>query len=197
LRLASSGKIAGEGFGMAQFLSEHGRLNNQTVVATVMSNIGLEIALSARNFKLLRTAVGDKYVLEELLKTGASIGGEQSGHIIFPEKSLVGDGMMTTLFLLESLYEKSKSLSEMIGGFTRYPQILVNVKVKEKRPFEDVFEIAEASKRLENELDGKGRLLLRYSGTENLARVMIEGENQTQIETQANRLADVIKASLG
>ena len=182
---------------MAQFLSEHGRLNNQTVVATVMSNIGLEIALSARNFKLLRAAVGDKYVLEELLRTGASVGGEQSGHIIFPEKSLVGDGMMTTLFLLESLYEKSKSLSEMFRGFTRYPQILVNVKVKEKRPFEEVFEIVEASKLLENELDGKGRLLLRYSGTENLARVMIEGENQTQIESQANRLAEVIKASLG
>ncbi len=182
---------------MAQFLSEHGRLDNQTVVATVMSNIGLEIALGARNFKLLRTAVGDKYVLEELLKTGASVGGEQSGHIIFPQKSLVGDGMMTTLFLLESLYEKGKSFSEMIKGFTRYPQILVNVKVKEKRPFEEVIEIAEASKLLETELDGKGRLLLRYSGTENLARVMIEGENQMQIESQANRLADVIRTSLG
>lgn len=182
---------------MAQFLSEHGRLKDQTVVATVMSNIGLEIALSARNFKLLRTAVGDKYVLEELLKTGASIGGEQSGHIIIPEKSLVGDGMMTALFLLESLYEKRKTLSEMTKGFTRYPQILVNVKVREKRPFDEVSEIVEASKLTETELDGKGRLLLRYSGTENLARVMIEGENQTQIESQAYRLADVIKASLG
>jgi phosphoglucosamine mutase len=182
---------------MAQFLSEHGRLNNQTVVATVMSNIGLEIALGSRKVRLLRTAVGDKYVLEELLKTGAAVGGEQSGHIIFPTKSLVGDGMMTTLFLLESLYEKKQSLSEITGGFTRYPQILVNVKVREKRPFEEVFEIVEASRLLENELDGKGRLLLRYSGTENLARVMIEGENQTQIESQAHRLADVIKSSLG
>jgi phosphoglucosamine mutase len=182
---------------MAQFLSEHGRLKNQTVVATVMSNIGLELAMNSKNFKLLRTAVGDKYVLEELLKTGASLGGEQSGHIIFPEKSLVGDGMMTTLFLLESLYEKSKGLAEMTKGFTRYPQILVNVKVREKRPFEEISEIVEASKLLETELDGKGRLLLRYSGTENLARVMIEGENQTQIESQANRLADVIRMSLG
>ena len=182
---------------MAQFLADHGRLKNQTVVATVMSNIGLEIALGSRKFELLRTAVGDKYVLEELLKTGASIGGEQSGHIIIPEKSLVGDGMMTTLFLLESLYEKGRSLSEMTRGFTRYPQILVNVKVREKRPFEEVVEIVEASKLLENELDGKGRLLLRYSGTENLARVMIEGENQTQIESQAHRLADVIRTSLG
>jgi len=182
---------------MAQFLAEHGRLNNQTVVATVMSNIGLEIALNTRKIKLLRAAVGDKYVLEELLKTNSAVGGEQSGHIIFPNKSLVGDGMMTTLFLLESLYEKGKSLSEMTKGLTRYPQILVNVKVKEKRPFEEVSEIVEASKLLETELDGKGRLLLRYSGTENLARVMIEGENQTQIESQAHRLADVIKTSLG
>ncbi len=182
---------------MAQFLAEHGQLNNQTVVATVMSNIGLEIALSSRNIRLLRASVGDKYVLEELLKTGSALGGEQSGHIIIPRKSLVGDGMMTTLFLLESLYEKGKSLSEMTNGFTRYPQILVNVKVREKLPFEEVFEIAEASKSVETELDGKGRLLLRYSGTENLARVMIEGENQMQIESQAHRLATVIKTSLG
>lgn len=182
---------------MAQFLAEHGQLNNQTVVATVMSNIGLEIALSSRNIRLLRASVGDKYVLEELLKTGSALGGEQSGHIIIPRKSLVGDGMMTTLFLLESLYEKGKSLSEMTKGFTRYPQILVNVKVREKLPFEEIFEIAEASKSVETELDGKGRLLLRYSGTENLARVMIEGENQIQIESQAHRLAAVIKTSLG
>jgi phosphoglucosamine mutase len=182
---------------MAQLLTDHGQLTNQTIVATVMSNIGLEIALSARNIKLLRASVGDKYVLEELLKTNSAVGGEQSGHIIFPRKSLVGDGMMTTCFLLESLYEKGKSLSEMTRGFTRYPQILVNVKVREKLPFEEVFEIAEASKTVETELDGKGRLLLRYSGTENLARVMIEGENQTQIESQAHRLADVIKMSLG
>ncbi len=182
---------------MAQFLAEHGQLNNQTVVATVMSNIGLEIALSSKNVKLLRASVGDKYVLEELLKTGAAVGGEQSGHIIFPRKSLVGDGMMTTLFLLESLYEKGKSLSEMTKGLTRYPQILVNVKVREKLPFEEVFEIAEASKLVENELDGKGRLLLRYSGTENLARVMIEGKNQKEIEMQANDLAEIIRKKLG
>lgn len=181
---------------MAQFLSEHGRLENKTVVATVMSNLGLEIALNSKNIKLLRASVGDKYVLEELLKSNSAVGGEQSGHIIFPNKSLVGDGMMTTLFLLESLYEKGKTLSDMTAGFTRYPQILVNVKVREKRPFEEVFEITEASKKLENELNGKGRLLLRYSGTENLARVMIEGENQTQIESQAQRLAKIIETSL-
>lgn len=182
---------------MAQLLSEHGKLPNQTVVATVMSNLGLEVALSSKNIKLVRTAVGDKYVLDELLNTNSTVGGEQSGHIIFPQKSLVGDGMMTALFVLEAIYEKGRKLSEMIQGFTRFPQILVNVKVREKRPFEDVAEISQASKKLESELGTKGRLLLRYSGTENLARVMIEGENQRQIESQAHALADVIRTSLG
>ncbi len=182
---------------MAQFLQDHGKLYNDTVVATVMSNIGLELALKSKKIKLLRTAVGDKYVLQELLRTGASIGGEQSGHIIFPQKSLVGDGMMTTLFLLEAVYEKKKKFSEMTAGFNRYPQILVNVRVVEKRPFEEVAEIVTASKELENQLDGSGRLLLRYSGTENLARVMIEGKDQSEIERQANALAEVIRKSLG
>lgn len=181
---------------MAQFLKDHGKLKNDAVVATVMSNIGLEIALKTKNIKLVRTAVGDKYVLQELLKSDTSIGGEQSGHIILPHKSLVGDGMMTALFLLEAIYENGKTFSEMTSGFTRFPQILVNVKVAEKRPFEDVAEIASASNELEKQLDGKGRLLLRYSGTENLARVMIEGENQTEIESQANALAEIIRKSL-
>ena len=182
---------------MAQFLAAHGKLENKKIVATVMSNIGLEAALKSKNIELVRAAVGDKYVLEELLKTDSAVGGEQSGHIIFPHKSLVGDGMMTTLYLLETLYENKKSLSAMTAGFTKFPQILVNVKVREKRPFEEVAEIAQASQKIEIELGDKGRLLLRYSGTENLARVMIEGENQTEIEAQANRLAEVIKTSLG
>ncbi len=181
---------------MANYLESHGKLNNHKVVATVMSNIGLEIALKSKNIELLRTAVGDKYVLEKLLETGARVGGEQSGHIIFPEKSLVGDGMMTTLFLLQAIREKSITFSEMTQGFTQFPQILVNVKVREKLPFEEIPAIAEAAKRIENELGGKGRLLLRYSGTENLARVMIEGENQTEIEAQAHRLAEIIRQNL-
>lgn len=182
---------------MAQYLEHHGKLDNKKIVATVMSNIGLEVALKSRNIELLRASVGDKYVLEELLKTNSSVGGEQSGHIIFPARSLVGDGMLTTLFVLEALQENRKSLSEMCAGFTRFPQILVNVKVREKVPFEEVAEIVEASKQIENELGNKGRLLLRYSGTENLARVMIEGENQNEIDAQANRLAEIIKKSLG
>ncbi len=181
---------------MANHLQAENKLNNQTAVATVMSNIGLEIALDSKNIKLLRTAVGDKYVLQELLNTNSSIGGEQSGHIIFPDKSLVGDGMMTTLFLLEVMRKNNKTLSELTQGFTQFPQILVNVKVKEKRPFDEVKEIAEAAAEIERELDGKGRLLLRYSGTENLARVMIEGKNQAEIEAQANSLAEIIKKSL-
>jgi phosphoglucosamine mutase len=181
---------------MAQLLQSHGKLNKDTVVATVMSNIGLELALKSKNIKLIRTSVGDKYVLQSLLETNSSVGGEQSGHIIFPNKSLVGDGMMTTLFLLETLFETGKSLSEITSGFNRFPQTLVNVKVKEKRPFEEVRKIVEASKQLETELAAKGRLLLRYSGTENLARVMIEGEDQVEIERQANWLAGVIQEAL-
>jgi phosphoglucosamine mutase len=182
---------------LAQHLEASSKLKNNTVVATVMSNLGLEIALATKNIKLLRTPVGDKYVLHELLKTDSAIGGEQSGHIIFPERSLVGDGMMTTLFLLEALQENKKSLSEMTQGFTRFPQILINVKVGKKLPFDTVEEISKNAANIETQLGTKGRLLLRYSGTENLARVMIEGEHQTEIEAQANHLAGIIKKTLG
>lgn len=182
---------------MSQMLSEHGRLANQTVVATVMSNLGLEVALKTKNIKLLRTAVGDKYVLEELLRTNSAIGGEQSGHIIFPGKSLVGDGLMTALYVLEAIQEKGRKFSEMTQGFSRFPQTLVNVRVREKRPFEEVPAITEAVGKLEKELGSHGRLLLRYSGTENLARVMIEGENQDKINLQAQQLAEIIRKTLG
>ncbi|MEO7659766.1 MAG: phosphoglucosamine mutase, partial [Pyrinomonadaceae bacterium] len=182
---------------MAKYFHDRGELRNDKVIATVMSNIGLEIALKARGIELVRTDVGDKYVLAELLKSGSTLGGEQSGHVIFPEKSLVGDGMMTATYLLEAIKEKGVSFSEMREGFTQFPQILVNVKVKEKRPFDSLPKVVEASRIIEEELDGRGRFLLRYSGTENLARVMIEGEDQRGIEYQANRLADVIRSELG
>lgn len=182
---------------MAQYLQSHDKLKNSKVVATVMSNIGLELALKSKGIELLRANVGDKYVLDELLKTDSEIGGEQSGHIIFPEVSLVGDGMMTALLLLWAVQERGVTLSEATAGFVRYPQILKNVKVREKRAFGDVPEIAAAAKMLESELDGRGRLLLRYSGTENLARVMIEGKDQKEIEAQADRLAGVIAEALG
>ncbi|MFN6963836.1 MAG: phosphoglucosamine mutase [Pyrinomonadaceae bacterium] len=178
-------------------LHRQGRLAGDKVVATVMSNIGLEIAFRSIDVELVRTAVGDKYVLDELLRTGASIGGEQSGHIIVPANGLVGDGLMTMLMLLEALAEADLALSRMRDGFKRFPQVLVNVPVREKRPFESVPEIAAAAESVEREIDGTGRLLLRYSGTENLARVMIEGPEQALIEAQANRLAEVIRSTIG
>ena len=182
---------------MAQSLQDKGELKNDLVVATVMSNLGLELALKSRGIALARTAVGDKYVLEELLKTGAAIGGEQSGHIIFPYHSLVGDGMLTMLFLLKALNEHGKTLEEMSEGFTRFPQVLLNVKVREKLPFENVPAIDAAAKKTEAELGDTGRLLLRYSGTENLARVMIEGKDQETIHRQAEHLIDIISRNLG
>lgn len=182
---------------LAEYLKSHGKLANSTVVATVMSNLGLELALKSRGIELMRTDVGDKYVLDSLIRTGSEIGGEQSGHIIFPEISLVGDGMMTALLLLRAMTENGVSLSQASSGFVQYPQILKNVKVAEKRPFSEVPEIASAAKQVEYELDGTGRLLLRYSGTENLARVMIEGKDQAVIEALAGRLADTIGKVLG
>ena len=181
---------------MARHLKANGKLSNSTVVATVMSNIGLEIALNEKGINLLRASVGDKYVLEKLIETGSEVGGEQSGHIIFPEISLVGDGMMTALLLFRSLSERGVSLSHAAKEFIAYPQILLNVRVGEKRPFDEVPEITAAAAEVEKELAGKGRLLLRYSGTENLARVMIEGKDQQAIEAQAKRLADVIAGAL-
>ena len=182
---------------MAQTMAARGELNNHLVVATVMSNIGLEIALREKGWQLTRTDVGDKYVLEELLRTRASLGGEQSGHLIFPRLSLAGDGMMTTLCLLRAMRESGGPLHELTAGFKRYPQILVNVRVREKRPFAEVEKIARAVQETEGQLGAGGRLLLRYSGTESLARVMIEGEQQDVIERLANRLAAVISDALG
>jgi phosphoglucosamine mutase len=182
---------------MAQYLQDKGKLKNDLVVATVMSNLGLEIALKSRGIELRRASVGDKYVLEELQKTGATLGGEQSGHIIFPFHSLVGDGMLTALFLLKVLRESGKTLTGMTSGFTRFPQILLNVKVREKLPFEEIPALAAAAREVESELGRGGRLLLRYSGTENLARVMIEGKDQETITRQAEKLIEIIRQNLG
>ncbi len=182
---------------LANYLKAHGRLQDDTVVATVMSNIGLEIALRAVGIKLVRTDVGDKYVLDELQRRNASLGGEQSGHIILPALSLAGDGMITALSLIRALSDSGKSLGQMTTGFQTYPQILLNVRVREKRPFIDLSSVQTAVREVETELANKGRLLLRYSGTEALARVMIEGENQQQIESYAEKIASAIKQEIG
>ncbi|HEU4711348.1 MAG TPA: phosphoglucosamine mutase [Pyrinomonadaceae bacterium] len=182
---------------LANHLRSHGRLKDDTVVATVMSNIGLEIAFRAVGIKLVRTDVGDKYVLDELLRLKASLGGEQSGHIILPELSLAGDGMITALSLMRALRESKKSLSEATAGFQTYPQILVNVRVREKLPFSDLSSVQVAAAEVEKQLASKGRLLLRYSGTEPLARIMIEGEQQSEIESYAQKIAAAIKQEIG
>ena len=182
---------------LATHLQAHGKLKDNIVVATVMSNIGLEIALRSVGIRLVRADVGDKYVLEELLRLGATLGGEQSGHIILPDLSLAGDGMITALCLLRALRESGKTLAEMTAGFKQYPQVLVNVRVREKVSFAELSSVRAVLAEVEELLSQKGRLLLRYSGTEKLARVMIEGENQTQIEEYAARIARAIEREIG
>jgi phosphoglucosamine mutase len=182
---------------LARYLKARDELINDTVVATVMSNIGLEIALQSEAIKLVRTDVGDKYVLDALLQLGARLGGEQSGHIIFPHLSLAGDGLITTLNVLRAMTEAGKKLDELTQGFTAFPQILVNVQVRVKVPLNEVAAIQKAVHDLETELGSEGRLLLRYSGTEPLARIMIEGKSQADVEKYASSLADVIRQTLG
>jgi phosphoglucosamine mutase len=182
---------------MAKNMKAGDELPDDTVIATVMSNVGLEVALRSLGIKLVRTDVGDKYVLEELLRSGASLGGEQSGHIIFPRLSLAGDGLITTLRLLGIMRQGNKSLSELTQGFRRFPQILVNVEVREKLPFDQISSLSGLARETASKLGDRGRLLLRYSGTEPLARVMIEGENQDEIDSYANALAEAIRDELG
>jgi phosphoglucosamine mutase len=182
---------------MANYLKSRGELTGDAVVATVMSNVGLEIALRSRGINMTRTDVGDKYVLDELIRSGAAIGGEQSGHIILPKLSLAGDGMMTTLYLLRAMRDQEKSLTALAKGFRRYPQTLVNVRVREKRSFAELPAVQQLAREVEKKLGDRGRLLLRYSGTEPLARVMIEGESEDEVKAHASALAEAIRAELG
>ncbi len=181
---------------MANAMQREGELTSGKLVATVMSNIGLEMALRSRGIELVRAPVGDKYVLQELMRSQIELGGEQSGHIIFPKHGLVGDGMMTSLRVVREVVQTGLPLSQLTKEFDRYPQILVNVKVSRKPPFEEVEAISKAAAHAESCLGSTGRLLLRYSGTENLARVMIEGADQEQIEQMAHGLADTIRKEL-
>ena len=161
-----------------------------------MSNLGLELGLRQRGIQLARTNVGDKYVLDELLKNGGSIGGEQSGHVIFPQISLAGDGLITALEVLRVMRATNQSLGALASGFIRYPQVTINVKVGSKPPLESVAPVKAMMDKLNAELEGNGRLLLRYSGTENLARVMIEGQDEATIRTQAEAMAQTIREAL-
>ncbi len=174
-----------------------GRLKGNAIVATVMSNIGLEIALRASNIDLVRCAVGDKYVMEEMIKRDLSLGGEQSGHIIFSEHLFTGDGIVTALSVLRVMAESGRELADLASELVTYPQVLVNVRVREKQALADVPPIAAAMERVETRLAGEGRLLVRYSGTEPLLRVMIEGKNQDQIQAWAAEIAGVVREHLG
>jgi phosphoglucosamine mutase len=182
---------------LAEDFKKRGLLAGNQVVATVMSNAGLEVALGERGIELVRAQVGDRYVLQELLARGAKLGGEQSGHIIFPDISLAGDGLITALELLRAVRESGLTLGELASRMRRYPQTLVNVRVRSKPPFETLPDVTVAAGRIERDLQGRGRLLLRYSGTENLARVMIEGEDEEKIKEQANQLAEIVRQSIG
>jgi len=181
----------------ARHMQSQGRLNGSAVVATVMSNIGLELALKASGIELVRCPVGDKYVMEEMLKRKISIGGEQSGHVIFSEHLFTGDGIATALMVLRVIADTGRELADLASELVTYPQVLVNVRVKAKKNLRDVPAIAEAMDRVEGRLAGEGRLLVRYSGTEPLLRVMIEGRDQQEIHAWARDIADTVKEHLG
>jgi phosphoglucosamine mutase len=174
-----------------------GRLTGNAIVATVMSNIGLEIALRESGIGLVRCAVGDKYVMEEMIGRGLSIGGEQSGHIIFSEHLFTGDGIVTALSVLRVMADTGRELADLASELVTYPQVLVNVRVREKQSLAAVPSIAAAMERVEARLAGEGRLLVRYSGTEPLLRVMIEGKDQAQIQAWASEIAGVVREHLG
>ena len=183
---------------VARDMQSRGLLAGSTIVATTMSNMGLEIALRKAGVRMLRANVGDKYVLEEMLKTGAILGGEQSGHIIFRDgEATTGDGLLTALRVMEIVARSGKSLAELIGDLTVFPQTIQNIRVREKIPFVQVPEIQRAIETAERELDGDGRVVVRYSGTEALARVMVEAESEEKMRALAKNIADAIKAALG
>jgi phosphoglucosamine mutase len=181
----------------ARHMKSAGKLENNAVVATVMSNIGLELALRESHIDLVRCAVGDKYVMEEMLKRRISLGGEQSGHIIFSEHLFTGDGLVTALSVLRVMADSGRELGELAAQLVTYPQVLVNVRVREKKDLRAVPAVADAMERVERQLAGQGRLLVRYSGTEPLLRVMLEGKNQQEIQGWAAEIATTVKEHLG
>jgi phosphoglucosamine mutase len=182
----------------ARDLKARGKLSGSTVVATTMSNMGVEIALQKSGIRMLRANVGDKYVLEEMLKTGATLGGEQSGHIIFRDgDATTGDGLLTALRVMDVMVRSGHSLAELVGDLKVFPQKIQNVRVREKIPFAQVPEIQRAIEAAERELDGKGRVVVRYSGTEALARVMVEAESEDRMRALTAGIAGEIQKRLG
>ena len=181
----------------ARDLQSRNELKNNTVVATTMSNMGLEAALSRSNIKMLRAPVGDKYVLEQMLSTGATLGGEQSGHIIFAGRSTTGDGLLTALLVLDIIHRSGKSLAQLTADLKTFPQVILNVKVREKKPLDSIPTVAATIAAAEQALHGTGRVVIRYSGTEALARVMIEAEDHAAMTHHAEAIAHAIRTELG
>jgi len=197
---ASGRVVNGDGVLLAAARSLHaeGKLKTNTVVSTTMSNMGLEIALKESGIRMLRANVGDKYVLEEMLKTGAILGGEQSGHIIFLDgDATTGDGLLTALRLMDIVVRSGKPLADLVSDLKVFPQKIQNVRVKEKVPFASVPAIQSAITSAEKELDGNGRVVVRYSGTEALARVMVEAESESKMQSACAAIAAEIQKALG
>jgi phosphoglucosamine mutase len=181
----------------ARDLQLRGELAGDLVVATTMSNMGLEAAFKRSGISMLRAPVGDKYVLEEMRRSGASLGGEQSGHILFPAKATTGDGLLTALLVLDLVHRSGNTLGELIADLENYPQVILNVKVREKRPLDSLPSVVEKISAAEAELRDTGRVVIRYSGTEALARVMIEAESEEAMRRHAEAIADAIRGELG
>jgi phosphoglucosamine mutase len=181
----------------ARRLQHEGRLKNNAIVATVMSNIGLELALADSGIGLVRCPVGDKYVMEEMLARDLSLGGEQSGHIIFSDYLFTGDGLCTALNVLRTVVLTGRSLAELADDLVSYPQVLLNVRVREKVDLATVPAIAAAISSVESRMAGQGRLLVRYSGTEPLLRVMLEGRHEPEIRAWAQEIVDTVQRHLG
>ena len=180
----------------AECLKRKGKLKNNTLVVTSMSNLGLLLAMEKLGIRVLQTKVGDRYVLEEMLKSGAVFGGEQAGHIIFLDYGKTGDGLITALRVLSIIREEKKPLSELAGIMERAPQVLINVEVKERKPFNTLPLTSKLIQEAESTLGKEGRILVRYSGTEPLARVMVEGKDREKIEEIAKNISEAIKKEL-
>ena len=178
-------------------LAGQNRLPKRTVVATVMSNLGLEVCCREAGIRLVRTAVGDRYVLEVMLRDGYELGGEQSGHIIFADHNTTGDGIVTALQVLATMVRSGKALSELAACMRRYPQVLQNVRVSRQEDLASLVGVQAAIRKAEADLGERGRVLVRFSGTEPLVRIMIEGPEEARIQAWADQIGSAVQAALG
>ena len=184
-------------FILARFFQQRGQLESGCVVSTVMANKGLEVALKKERIRMLRTQVGDRYVLGEMLRGNHALGGEQSGHVIMRANSLVGDGILSALKMSQILLEEGGSLTDLARGFEKFPQILINVRVRKKRDYSKIAEIQKEIEAASKNLGERGRVVIRYSGTEPLVRIMLEGEKETEIKKYAETIAARFREKLG